>query len=57
MTHFITLSFVKFVLADSQRCRLLFQVVDYVPANFARLLATFDCKPHETVLKINGSCP
>ena len=54
MTYFMTSSF---VFADSQRSRLLFPVVDYVPAEFTRLLAAFDCKPHEMVLKINVSCP
>jgi len=57
MTYFMTPSFVKFVFADSQRSRLLFPVVDYVPAEFPRLLAAFDCKPHEMLLKINESCP
>ena len=57
MTYFVTSSFVKFVFADSQRSRLLFPVVDYVPAEFTRLLAAFDCKSHEMVLKINVSCP
>jgi len=57
MTYFITSSFVKFVFADSQRSRLLFPVVDCVPAEFTRLLAAFGCKPHEMVLKINVSCP
>jgi len=56
MTYFMTSSFVKFVFADSQRSRLLFLVVDYVPTEFTRLLPTFDCKPHEMVLKINVSC-
>jgi len=56
MTYFMTSSFVKFVFADSQRSRLLFLVVDYVPAEFTRLLATFDRKPHKMVLKINVSC-
>jgi len=46
MTHFLTSSFVKFVFADSQRSRLLFPVGDYVPAEFTRLLAALDCKPH-----------
>jgi len=54
MTYFMTSSF---VFADSQRSRLLFPVVDYVPAEFTRLLGAFDCKPHEMVLKINVSCP
>jgi len=57
MTNFMTLSFVKCVFADSQHSRLLFLAVDYVPAECARLLATFDCKPHEMVLKIKASCP
>jgi len=57
MTYFVTSLFVKFVFADSQRSRLLFPVVDYVPAEFTRLLGAFDCKPHEMVLKINVSCP
>jgi len=57
MTSFMTSSFVKFVFADSQRSCLLFPVVDYVPAEFLRLLVAFDCKPHEMVLKINISCP
>jgi len=57
MTYFMTSSFLKFVFADSQRSRLLFPVVDYVPAALTQLLATFDCKPHEMVLKINVSCP
>jgi len=52
MTHFMTSSFVKFVFADSQRSHLLFPVVDYVPAEFTRLLAAFDCKPHEMVCKL-----
>jgi len=46
-----------FVFADSQRSRLLLPVVDYVPAVLTWLLAAFDCKPHEMVLKINESCP
>ena len=46
-----------YVFADSQRSRLLFPVVDYVPGVLTRLLAAFDCKPHEMVLKINVSCP
>jgi len=53
MTYLMTLSFVKFVFADSQGPPLLFPVVEYVPTEFTRLLATFDCKPHEMVLKIN----
>jgi len=48
----MTLSFVKFVFADSQRSRLLFPVVDYVPAELPRMFAAFDCKPHEMVLKL-----
>jgi len=46
-----------YVFADSQRSRLLFPVVDYVPAVLTRLSAAFDCKPHEMVLKINAGCP
>jgi len=46
MTHFMTSSFVKFVFADSQRCPLLFLVVDYAPGKFTQLLAALDCKPH-----------
>jgi len=46
-----------FAFADAQRSRLLFPVVDYVPAVLTRLLAAFDCKPYEMVLKINLSCP
>jgi len=57
MTYFMTSSFVKFFFADSQLSRLLFPVVDCVPAEFTRLLAAFDCKPHEMVLKINVNCP
>jgi len=58
MTYFLTLSFVKLcVFADSQRSRLLFPVVDYVPAVLNRLLAAFDCKPREMVLKIDVSSP
>ena len=57
MTYFMTSSFVKFVFADSQRSRLLFPVVEYVPAEFTRLLAAFDCKSHEMVLKINVNGP
>jgi len=57
MTYFMTSSFVKFVFVDSQRSRLLFPVVDYVSAEFTRLLAAFDCKPHEMMLKINVSYP
>jgi len=53
----MTSSFVKFVFADSQRSRFLFPVVDHVPAVLTRLLAVFDGKPHEMVLKINVSCP
>jgi len=52
MTYFVTSSFVKFVFTDSQCSRLLFPVVDYVPAEFTRLLASFDCKPHEMVFKL-----
>jgi len=52
----MTSSFVKFVFADSQRSCLLLLVVDYVPAEFTRLLAAFDCKLHGMVLKINISC-
>jgi len=40
-----------YVFADSQRPRLLFPTVDYVPAVLTRLLAAFDCKPHEMVFK------
>ena len=47
----------NYVFADSQRSRFLFPVVDYVPVLLTRLLAAFDCKPHEMVLKINVSCP
>jgi len=56
VTYFMTSSFVKFVFADSQRFRLLFPVVDYVPAEFTRMSAAFDCKLHEMVLIINVSC-
>jgi len=56
MTHFMTL-FVNFVFADSQRSCLHFPVVDCVPAEFARLVANFDCEQHEMVLKINVRCP
>ena len=51
VTHSMTSSFVKFVFADSQHSRLLFPVDDYVPAEFTRLLAAFDCKPDEMSLK------
>jgi len=34
-----------------------FTVVDYVHAEFTRLLAAFDCKPNKMVLKINVNCP
>jgi len=34
-----------------------FLVVDYVPAVLTRLVAAFECKPHELVLKINVGCP
>jgi len=57
MAYFITSSFVKFVFADSQRSRLFLPVIDFVPAEFTRLLAAFDCKPHEMVLEINVNCP
>jgi len=57
MTYFMTSSFVKFVFFDSQRSRLLFPVVDCVSAEFTRLLAAFDCKPYEMMLKINVSYP
>ena len=41
---------------DSQRSRLLFPVVGYVPAVLTPLLAAIDYyKPHEMVLKINVS--
>jgi len=56
MMSFMTSSFVKFVFADSQRSCLLFPIIDYVPAEFTRLLAAFDCKPYEMVLKIHVSC-
>jgi len=46
-----------YVFPDSQRSRLLFLVVDYVPAVLTRLLAATDCKPHEMVVEINVSCP
>jgi len=36
---------------------MLFLVVDYVPAVLTRLLAAFDGKPHEMVLKINVAFP
>jgi len=49
MTYFMTSSFVKFVFADSQRSRLLFPVVDYVPAVLTRFLTAFDGKPYEIV--------
>jgi len=57
MTYFMASLFVKLVFADSQRSRLLFPVVDYVPAVLTRFLVAFHCKPHEIVLKINVSCP
>jgi len=57
MTYVMTSLFVKFVFAYSQHSRLLFPVVDYVPAVLTRLLVAFDCKPHEMMLKINASCP
>jgi len=53
----MTLSLAKFVFTDLERSRLLFPVVDYLPAVLTRLLAAFDCKPHEMVLKINVGCP
>jgi len=57
MTYFYDVIVCKiYVFADSQRSRLLFPVVDYVPAVLTRLLAAFDCKLHEMVLKINVSC-
>jgi len=43
-------------LSDSKHSRLLFRADDYVSAVSTRLLAAFDCKPHEMVL-INVSCP
>jgi len=48
-----------YVFADSQRSRLLCPVVDYVlTAVLTRLLAAFDCKPHEMLLIIiYVSCP
>jgi len=52
MTYFMTSSFVKFLVADSQRSHLLIRVVDYVSAVLTRLLAAFDCKPYEMVLKL-----
>jgi len=46
-----------YVFGDSQRCRLLFPVVDYyVPAVLTRLLAAFEAG-RNGVLKINVSCP
>jgi len=53
----MTSTFVKFLFADLQRSRLLFPIVDYVPAEFTRLLDAFDCKPHEMMFKIIVSCP
>jgi len=53
----MTSSFVKFIFADSQRSRLLFPIVNYVPAEFTRLLAAFGCEPLEMMFKINVSCP
>jgi len=41
-----------YVFVDSQISRLLFPVVDYVPAVLTRLLAAFHCKPHAMVLKL-----
>ena len=51
MTYFMTSSFVKIFFADSQPSRLFFPVVDYVPDELTRLLAAFDYKLHEMVLK------
>jgi len=56
MTYFMTSSFATFVFAASQRSRLLFPVVDCVPAVLTRFLAVFDYKSHEIVLKMNVSC-
>jgi len=47
----MTSSFVNVLFADSQPSRLFFPVVHYVPDEVTRLLAAFDCKPHEMVLK------
>jgi len=52
MTYFMTSSWAKFVFADSQRSRLLFPVVDCVPAVLTRFFAAFDCKLHEMLLKL-----
>jgi len=47
-----------YVFADSQRCSLLFPIIDYVPAVLTRFLAACDCKPQEMVLIIiDISCP
>jgi len=56
MTYFMTSSFVKFVFADSQRSRLLFAVVDYVPAKFTRLLAALWLQVARNGVKITVSC-
>jgi len=57
ITYFVIVRRI-YVFADSQRSPLLFPVVDYVPAVLTRLLAAFDCKPHEMVLIIiDESCP
>ena len=42
-----------YFFVDSQRSRLLFPVVDYVLAEFTRLLAAFDCMPHDMALLTN----
>jgi len=58
MTYFNDVIVCKiYVFADWQRSRLLFPIVDYVPAVLTRLAPAFDCKPHEMVLTINVSCP
>jgi len=57
MTYFVTSSFVNLFSLIRKVLVCPFPVVDYVPAEFTRLFATFDRKRHEMVLKINVSCP
>jgi len=44
-----------YIFADSQRSRLLFPVVDYVPAVLTRLLAALDCKQRCSVVGTRGN--
>ena len=58
MTYFMTSLFVKRMFSLIRNVLVcFFQYSIYVSAVLTRLLDALDCKPHETVLKINVSCP